>query len=83
MLIRVCFLFSQWLETDFLKYLLDWEDSVSRRTDIEQQDKNKLMLSRETLEGVRITGKPALCTFTTYTLLTCYVTVSNTNLFLQ
>ena len=64
MLITVCFLFSQWLETDFLKYLLDWEDSVSRRTDIEQQDKNKLMLSRETLEGVRITGKPALCTYT-------------------
>ena len=49
-------LFLQWLGSDFLKYLKDWEDSVSSRTDIEQQDKQKLMLSRETLEGIRITA---------------------------
>lgn len=51
----------QWLESEFLEYLKEWEDSVSSRTDIEHQDKQKLMLSRETLEGLRITGKCYFC----------------------
>ncbi len=47
----------QWLESVFLKYLKDWEDSVI------QQHKSKIMLSRETLEGIRITGMNACSYF--------------------
>ncbi len=49
----------QWLEEDFLGYLDIWESSVQAK-DIPPVEKQKLLLSRETLDGLRITGKDAL-----------------------
>ena len=46
----------QWLETVFLGYLDEWEAAVSSRTDLSAKDEEKSMLSRETLEGLRIAG---------------------------
>lgn len=46
----------QWLEGEFLSYLDQWEESVKSRTDIENQDKDQLLLSRETRMGLRMTG---------------------------
>ena len=43
----------QWLENDFLAYLQVWEDSVK---DFPANERKKMMLSQETLEGLRITG---------------------------
>lgn len=48
----------QWLKEDFLNYFDAWEDSVEARTDInDDAEKAKLLLSRQTLDGLRITGK--------------------------
>ena len=47
----------QWLDEDFLKYLQDWEDSVNAIEDLEAGAKNKMLLSRESLEGIQITGR--------------------------
>ncbi len=47
---------AQWLEEDFLNYFNAWEDSVEARTDIDDAVKAKLLLSRQTLDGLRITG---------------------------
>ena len=49
----------QWLETDFIEYLNEWEKSASTRTDLDDSDKQKLCISRETIEGFRFTGKIA------------------------
>ena len=46
----------QWLEDDFLKYLTDWEKYVDSHTELSADAKNRMMLSRETLEGLQITG---------------------------
>ena len=46
----------QWLRSDFLKYLEVWEASAKSNSGVELQEQNKMMLSRETLEGLRITG---------------------------
>ncbi len=47
----------QWLEEDFLNYFDAWEDSVEARTDIDDDAvKAKLLLSRQTLDELRITG---------------------------
>ena len=47
---------SQWLENDFLSYLDDWEAAIHSLTDLSKGEKNRMMLSAETLEGLRITG---------------------------
>ncbi len=47
----------QWLEKDFLGYLAEWKASVDSRTGISDGDKARMCLSRETLEGLHITGK--------------------------
>ncbi len=49
--------FLQWLETNFLGYLDEWETSVKSREGFTDAQKATMMLSRETLEGLRITGK--------------------------
>lgn len=46
----------QWLEEDFLSYLDEWERSVETRKELSASEKSKLTISRETLEGLRITG---------------------------
>ena len=47
---------SQWLEKDFLGYLQEWEESVNSRLDVSDTNKAKMLLSRETIEGLHITG---------------------------
>ena len=46
----------QWLKNDFLNYLDDWEDSANSQEDLSKSEQNRLCLSRETLEGLRMTG---------------------------
>lgn len=45
----------QWLKHDFLGYLDRWEAEI-QQTDGTPGEKNQMCLSRETLEGLRITG---------------------------
>ena len=52
----IFFLFIQWLKHDFLSYLDEWEASSQAQDGLSQAEKNKLCISRETLEGLRITG---------------------------
>ena len=53
---KIIYTFQQWLENDFLGYLHAWEASVSSRTDVSLAERDKMCLSRETLEGLRLTG---------------------------
>lgn len=53
---HMCNYLLQLLENDFLQYLKNWEDSVNRCTDLSKGKKQKLLLSTETPEGLRITG---------------------------
>ena len=46
----------QWLENDFLGYLKEWKDSVAARDDVTKAQKPRMCLSKETLEGLHITG---------------------------
>ena len=50
-------IFYQWLQTDFIGYLLEWEDSVQQRQEFSRVYRNKMMLPQETILGLRITGK--------------------------
>ena len=46
----------QWLEEEFLGYLEEWEESVASRTGFTAKERAMMCLSRETLDGLRITG---------------------------
>ena len=46
----------QWLKEDFLTYLDDWEKGVRSRPGYSAAEKSVMLLSRETLEGIRISG---------------------------
>ena len=46
----------QWLEKDFLGYLDEWEASVRAREGFTKAEKKSMTLSKETLEGLRLTG---------------------------
>lgn len=46
----------QWLKDEFLQYLHDWETAVMARPKFSAAQKYKMMLSQETLLGIRITG---------------------------
>ena len=56
------YVFLQWLEDGFLKYLQDWEDCVHSREGFSKAEMQKMQLSRETIEGLRITGEFTLIT---------------------
>ena len=47
----------QWLEKDFLGYLHEWDKVVSERVGFTPEEKKRMTLSQETLEGLRMTGK--------------------------
>ena len=49
----------KWLK-DFLEWLKNWQDQAKKRTDLPTRERNKLILSNETLLGVRLTGQSAL-----------------------
>lgn len=46
----------QWLKHDFLSYLEEWEASSQTQVGLSQAEKSKLCISKETLEGLRMTG---------------------------
>ena len=48
--------FMQWLEDEFLPYLKEWECSVMNRPGFTPAQRKKMLLSKETLLGLRITG---------------------------
>ena len=41
----------------FLKYLDDWKKDADTDKNLTTTERSKMMLSRETLEGIHITGK--------------------------
>eukprot|EP00731_Ephydatia_muelleri_P032133 Em0023g640a len=45
----------KWLETDFLGYLKDWENSVKLRKGFTKAEKNNMLISAETLYGLQVT----------------------------
>ncbi|XP_077861638.1 uncharacterized protein LOC144342249, partial [Saccoglossus kowalevskii] len=45
----------EWLKKDFLQYLADWDEAVDQRVEISKSDRVRMKLSRETLEGIRMT----------------------------
>jgi len=45
------------LKQDFLGYLDEWQESVKSREDCTKSEQTMMCLSRETLEGWRITSK--------------------------
>jgi hypothetical protein len=51
---KFCF---QWLLTDFLGFLKDWEDQVAAIPGLDPKTRQSMCLSKETIEGFRITGR--------------------------
>ena len=47
----------QFLRDEFLPYLKAWEDSVHSREGFTANEKKMMMISQETLNGIRITGR--------------------------
>ena len=52
------FICVQWLEKEFLGYLDEWKASVASRPGLKPAEQARMCLSRETLEGLHITGMP-------------------------
>ena len=48
---------SQWLRSTFLVYLDGWKKEIDALPGLEPKEKSRMLLSRETQEGLRITSK--------------------------
>jgi len=46
----------QWLETEFIPYLEQWENTVKAQEDFSAKEKELMLLARETRIGITITG---------------------------
>ena len=46
----------QWLETEFLGYLEQWEKAVTGREGFTECEKKTMLLSAETVTGLKLTG---------------------------
>ena len=46
----------QWLENEFLGYLDEWDAAVWVREGLTDEEKKRMTLSQDTLEGLRMTG---------------------------
>ena len=46
----------QWLKEEFLGYLDDWERSVNNHEGFTAAQRSMMLLSQQTLEGIRTTG---------------------------
>jgi hypothetical protein len=46
----------QWVEEDFLGYLTQWDEVVKAREGFSADERKKMTLSQETLQGLRMTG---------------------------
>ena len=65
----------QFLESEFLPYLDAWEDSVMKREGkYEIAERKRMLLSTETLQGIRITSKFDLSLIT----VVCTIALYNT-----
>lgn len=49
-------MYFQWLETEFLQYLEDWETAVANREGFSVAEKKSMLLSEETSRGLKLTG---------------------------
>ena len=54
--VHLAFLLIQWLKGDFLTYLSDWENELSAIPNLPSKERQRMCISRETLQGLRITG---------------------------
>ena len=52
----ICISVFQWLNHTFLGYFDEWEAEISSMTTLKKKQKAAMQLSRETLEGLKITG---------------------------
>ena len=58
--LHACNIF-QWLKEDFLeKYINQWQESSLAILQIPKDERHRLCLSHQTLDGIRITGKNTL-----------------------
>ena len=48
---------NKWLEEDFLGYISDWETYVKNIDGVSQKIRQKMLLSPQTLLGLKITGE--------------------------
>ena len=64
MFILILLFVLQWPEKDFLGYLDKWEASVSAKDRVSKAEKASMTLSKETVEGLRLTGIIHVCNYT-------------------
>ena len=57
-------MYIQWLETEYLGYLNEWDRSVNGCTGFTAAERKRMRLSDETLEGLRVTGTVIILEFT-------------------
>ena len=49
------------MENEFLQYFANWEESVQKRAGFIPAEKTRMLLSKETMSGLRITGNHVHC----------------------
>ena len=69
----------QWLKNVFLAYLQEWEDEVAQRTEYSAGQRAKMLLSQETMSGLRMTGVHTLAPHIEYLQLTICTSVDGYN----
>ena len=67
----------QWLEKDFLGYLAEWDEMIQCRENFTAAEKKKMTLSKDTLDGLRMTGVeiPSKCALLDHIALYVHVHV--------
>lgn len=64
----------QFLESEFLAYLDSWEESVNGREGYEHSDRKRMLLSSETLLGLRITSE-SWCKHITIVMILFHISI--------
>lgn len=49
-------IYLQWLENDFLGFLSRWNESVQQQMNCTPAQKQTMLLSQQTMEGIQMTG---------------------------
>ena len=77
-------LFCQWLETEFLWYLEEWESAVQNREGVTPAQRKSMLLSVETLTGLKLTGMQTHIIHTCLHIIMCaYIHVICTYMYVQ
>uniref|UniRef100_A0A1X7TYZ0 Uncharacterized protein n=1 Tax=Amphimedon queenslandica TaxID=400682 RepID=A0A1X7TYZ0_AMPQE len=50
-----------WFTSEFLPYLKEWEEYVKSCTNKTARERKRMCIARETIKGLRITGKSTIC----------------------